>query len=212
MKKADTTIEQILVSSEALFAQEGYDAASFRKITQSAGTNLASINYHFGNKQRLYCAVIVRRLRPINEARVSSLLQAECLAGDQPVPLGMIFEILSRPLFHLGAETHGSNHLLRIIGRSMIEPQPFMNELFSRELQPVMTSFGQAIRRHVPNLSPEEFLWRLSFVMGALHHTLATLHHMKERTQGICKNDDREGALRRFIHFASNAVTAPAQP
>jgi hypothetical protein len=48
--------------------------------------------------------------------------------------------------------------------------------------------------------------------MGAMHHTLATLHHMKERTQGICRNDDYESALPRFVHFAAAAMAAPAQP
>lgn len=211
MNAADATIEQILASSEILFAQQGYNGASFRRITKAAKTNLASINYHFGNKQKLYCAVISRGLREINETRLKNLSHAEHLAGDQPVPLGLIFDILARPLFQLGTAANGGSPLLRIIGRSMIEPQPFMDELFSREFQPVMTSFGQAMRRHAPNLSPEEFVWRLSFIMGALHHTLATLHHMKERTQGICRNDDRDGALRRFVHFASAAIATPVQ-
>jgi len=206
---ADNTIDQIVTSSEAVFAEKGYDGASLREITKSARTNLASINYHFENKQKLYCAVIIRGLRPINEVRLKNLSQAENIAGEQPVPLGLIFDILVRPLFQLGAATNGKTNLLRIIGRSMIEPHPFMDELFREEFQPVITSFGRALRRHTPHLSPEDFVWHLNFIMGALHHTLATLHHMKERTQGICLNDDYEGALHRFVHFAVGAITAP---
>jgi hypothetical protein len=85
-----------------------------------------------------------------------------------------------------------------------------MDELLAQEFQPVMARFGQAMRRHVPTLSPEEFLWRLSFVIGAMHHTLATLHRMKDLTRGICRNHDHAGALPRFIQFAVTTLTAPA--
>jgi hypothetical protein len=46
--------------------------------------------------------------------------------------------------------------------------------------------------------------------MGAMHHTLATLHQMSELTRGICRNDDHESALRRFLEFA--VVTFQASP
>lgn len=137
------------------------------------------------------------------------LTDAERVANPDAVPLELIIELWARPLFQLGQES-GGRHFLRIIGRSMDEPLPFMAELVAQEIQPTLTRFGQAMRRHAPSLSPEDFLWRLNFVIGALHHTLATMHNMKDMTRGICQNDDHEGALRRFLHFASAALVSPA--
>ena len=78
-------------------------------------------------------------------------------------------------------------YFARILGRSLTEPLPFLEELLAKEYHPVMARFGQALRGH-PNLTPEYFLWRLSFLIGAMHHALATLHRMKDLTRGICRN------------------------
>ncbi len=71
-----------------------------------------------------------------------------------------------------------------------------------------MTRFGQALRRHHPTLPPADFVWRLNFVIGALHHTLATLPDLPQHTSGLCRADDCAGALRNFSDFASKAFTA----
>lgn len=203
------TSQRILAAAEELFAERGYDGTSMRNITQKAGVNLAASHYHHGDKETLYLLILSRRLKPINETRLSLLGQAEREAKGQPVPITRILEIMSLPLFELCADSRsGGRHFARILGRSLVEPLPFMDAILAREFQPVMARFTQALRRHVPNLSPEEFLWRLSFVIGALHHTLATIHCMKDLTHGICRDHDHAGAGARFIQFAAVSFTA----
>src|SRR5258708_2370723 len=209
----EATLLSILNAAESLFAKHGYDGATLRQVTRKAHVNLAAVNYHYGDKESLYAAVIRRRIQPINRDRLASLAQAEKEAEGKPVPLALIIELMARPIFELCEDpATGGHHTVRLIGRSLAEPLPFMEEILAAEFQPAMASFGQAVRRHAPALSPEDFLWRLSFVVGAMHHTLATLHRMKDLTRGICRNNDHEGALRRFIPFAVATFTAPAKP
>lgn len=210
----DTTLVRILSAAESLFAQQGYDGTTLRQVTLKANVNLAAVNYHYGDKESLYVAVIRRRIQPINQSRLAKLAEAERAAGGKPVPLARIIEIMAQPLFELcgNPAAAGGQHTGQLIGRILSEPLPFMEEVLAADFQPAMASFGQAVRRHIPTLSPEDFLWRLSFVVGAMHHTLATLHRMKELTRSICRNDDHEGALRRFIQFAGATFTAPAGP
>jgi AcrR family transcriptional regulator len=206
------TLESVLISAEELFAIHGFNGTSLRDITTAAGVNLAAAHYHLGNKKTLYIEVITRRLRPINTSRLACLMQAEQDAAGEAVRLNRIFDILARPFFELAADTtQGGQYFVRIVGRSLVEPLPFMEDLLSAEFQPAMARFGQALRRHVPHLAPEEFLWRFSFVIGAMLHTLATLHSMKVRTRGICRDHDHVAALQRFIRFAVTAFTAPAK-
>ena len=209
--KPNETLDRVLVAAESLFAENGYDGTTMRQITRLANVNLAAVNYHHGAKESLYLEIIRRRLQPINESRLQNLTEAERQAAGAPVPLDLLVDIMARPLFELYADAdHGGRHAARLIGRSLAEPLPFMAEFLAAEFQPTMSRFGQALRRHAPTLSPEDFLWRLSFVVGAMLHALATLHRMKELTRGICRDNDPAAARGRFVQFAVEVLGAPA--
>lgn len=211
-QKSDT-LEILLYAAEELFAKQGFDGTTLRDITGLAGVNLAAAHYHLGNKEALYIKVFTRRLQPINESRLARLARAEQEANISLVGMEQLIEIMARPLFELAADTqHGGQYFARILGRCLVEPLPFMEAIITAELQPVMARFGQALRRHSPQLAPEEYLWRFSFVIGAMHHSLATLHGMKVRTHGICRDHDAAAALQRFIPFAVATFTAPVKP
>ena len=58
-KIADKNSKQrILEAATKLFAQNGFDAVSTRKICKKASVNLCMISYYFGGKQELYDAII----------------------------------------------------------------------------------------------------------------------------------------------------------
>ncbi len=56
----ERTRERILEVALPLFAARGYAGTSIRRIARAAGVNVAMIGYHFGDKQGLYDAVVVR--------------------------------------------------------------------------------------------------------------------------------------------------------
>ena len=202
------TSQKILTTAESLFAEHGLNGVSLRQITARAGVNLAAVNYHYYDKEALCREIFIKRLRAINLTRLGELTQAEARLAGSPVPLDEIIGIMSRPLFLSDSDPTGYNAASRrLLGRIFCEPLPFTVEILATELQPVMTRFCQAIRRHAPGLSPQDFIWRFSLVVGAMHHAMATLHDMKARTNGVCRNDDPDGALRNFIIFAVQAFT-----
>jgi AcrR family transcriptional regulator len=206
------SLKRILESAEFLFSKNGYHGTSIRDVIKKARVNLAAVNYHFGNKESLYCEILRCRLRSINQGRLEKLESAIELAGDKPIPLALIIDIFARPFFEVGQSAKEKNgHSSLLIGRSIIEPLPFAEELLKTELHLITTRFARAVRRHVIGMQPEEFMWRLNFVIGAMHHTLATLHQMTVLTRGLCQNDDFEGALRHFTQFAVDAFTTSSR-
>lgn len=55
---SNDTRQIILEAAGEIFAQNGYRNTTIRKICKAAGTNLASINYYFGSKDRLYLEIL----------------------------------------------------------------------------------------------------------------------------------------------------------
>jgi len=53
-KGAQKTPKKILEAAIQTFCQKGYHNATIAEICHLAGTNIASVNYHFGNKETLY--------------------------------------------------------------------------------------------------------------------------------------------------------------
>ena len=67
----DDARTRILNVAGPIFATKGYEAATVREICDRAEVNLASVNYYFGGKERLYIET-VKRAHPItmSETRV----------------------------------------------------------------------------------------------------------------------------------------------
>ena len=67
------TKEKILDTAQDLFAQAGFAGTSVRQITEGANVNISAINYHFGNKEGLFFAVVERGHSKIEAERFSKL-------------------------------------------------------------------------------------------------------------------------------------------
>lgn len=56
--RQDATRRQLLEAAGEVFAEVGFRAATVRQICQRANANIAAVNYHFGDKEELYRAVL----------------------------------------------------------------------------------------------------------------------------------------------------------
>jgi AcrR family transcriptional regulator len=54
----DGTRRDILRAAEECFATSGFVGATTRRVASRAGVNVATLHYHFGNKEKLYRAVL----------------------------------------------------------------------------------------------------------------------------------------------------------
>ena len=60
-QRSRPTRDRILDAAERLFAQRGFHGVSVRDITGAADVDVALANYHFGSKQGVLEAVLMRR-------------------------------------------------------------------------------------------------------------------------------------------------------
>lgn len=66
MTYSNETRQRIIDAAHISFSKSGFDATSIRQIVALAGTNIASVNYHFGGKDALYTAVIEKNFEVIS--------------------------------------------------------------------------------------------------------------------------------------------------
>lgn len=123
-------------AAERQFADREFEGASLRQITSEGGVNLAAANYHFGDKESLFAAVFVRRLRAINRDRLDRLEALE-RTGCLPSVADLV-QVVIGPMRELWLGTaDGSPHpFLRCMARTLLDPQPFMRRLVQTEFAP----------------------------------------------------------------------------
>lgn len=196
------TKTRILDAAELLFAERGYDATSLRAITARAGVNLAAVNYHFHSKEALLQAVLARRLQPLSRLRLEMLDRYEAEAGNVPVPLERVARAALEPIFRLAADPNsGWESFRKLFGQMYTAPR--IQALALRELDQSVRRIRLALQRACPDLSLEDLIWMMGFVIGAMAHTLAAGPFMEVVSEGKCAPRNLKHACELLIRFVA---------
>jgi AcrR family transcriptional regulator len=134
------TRQRLLESAGEIFAQRGYRGAMVREICRRADANVASVNYHFGDKRRLYAAVLhyaydqAMAKYPPDMGLGPSASAAERLHA-------YIHSLLMRTL-----GTGSPAWLGKLMMREMLEPTDALDELVGKSLAPVFDRLRKLVR------------------------------------------------------------------
>ncbi|MCC4800950.1 TetR family transcriptional regulator [Enterovibrio norvegicus] len=198
---------KILDAAEQLFAEHGFKDTSLRTITSKAGVNLASVNYHFGDKKSLVRAVLERYLEqfmPQLENELKALLTEDNASMDD------VFACTKKPLLELDKfRRHGASVFMQLIGRGYTDVQGHLRWFITTRYSGVLSLFTQAVSKANPTLKPEHIFWRLHFTLGAAIFTMASNVALSE----IAENDfghtvSIEEILDRLIPYLAAGVDA----
>ena len=205
------TKQLILDAAEKAFADHGIEGTSLRKIIARAGVNLAAVHYHFGSKEALLKAVLIRRLEPLNRERLRLLTALETEAGNGPVPLESLVEALVGPPLRLTLDPErGGEVFMRLLGRILPEPDEPLQALLGEQFSEVIERFLAAFQRALPELPLRDLFWRAHFGVGAMAHTMCGCNTLKTISRGLCDPSDTEPLIRQLVLFISAGMRAPA--
>ncbi len=172
------TKTRILIATENLFVNLGYDATSLRAITTEAGVNLAAVNYHFGSKEELFALVLTQRLDVLNLERVRLLDALESPSGkgfDSAHRVEQLIAVMFLPALRLARDSErGGPSFLRFLGRAYADPSPFVRNLLAERYAAQNARFVQAFARALPDLDAQDLSMRLHFMLDAISSTLAS--------------------------------------
>jgi AcrR family transcriptional regulator len=116
------TSERLVSAAEHLFAVHGIDGVSLREINRVAGArNASALQYHFGDRDGLLRALMVKHGREV-EARRHAVLDA--YEADGRTDLRALAGALVRPMAAKLADTDGGPQYLQIVAELMSRPRP----------------------------------------------------------------------------------------
>ncbi len=200
------TKERILEVAGHLFAEKGFDATSMRDITDAAGVNLASVNYHFGSKEGLISAVFERLLVSVNKARLAMLDEIEGGAEGRRPGLEAVLEAFVRPAVEQALDTARDNDsFIRLMGRCLTEPPAYFEKHVYPHLGNFILRFNAALYKAVPELTEEDVFWRGVFLAGSLHFAL---HAWCTNSLPLKPKElpDAEELIRKVVTFAAAGI------
>jgi AcrR family transcriptional regulator len=200
--------DAILEAAESLFAKHGFDGVSMRQLTQAAGTNLASVNYHFRSKENLFLEVISQHMRPVNGRRLEMLQAALTAAGDGPPSMELLLEAFTRPFFEACGDPREGEHLRRIVVRVFMEADSVVVPIFEKEMMPVAQQFARAIARARPELSMRHIALGLLFFAGAMINLFASHHRLVALLPIIGEIPDSDELTRTLVRCGVAAFDA----
>lgn len=129
---ASDTRERLLEAAAQVFSEHGFRAATVREIVARAGgANIAAVNYHFGDKEGLYAAVL-------GQSAVESLRKHPPHGGlppDAPPEAQLRAFVLA---FLLRITDRGQEATYgRLMAREMIEPTAALDRLVDQAIRPM---------------------------------------------------------------------------
>ncbi len=191
------TEQRLLEAAGEIFAECGYQSATTRHICERAGANIAAINYHFGDKEGLYMAV----LRSVPKA------YADKYPADFGLTAGATAEqkLLAylRSLLHRVFDEGRPGWHTKLISREMIEPTRALDSLVEEAARPVHEELASIVRELLGPEATEEAirLCTLSIISQCVyyHHARAVIRRLyPEQKYGVEDIDRLAEHIARF--------------
>ena len=202
------TSEKLIAAGERLFAEHGYRGVSVRMIAAAAGVNWSLLGYYFRGKEGLLSEVYRRHCGELNSARMH-LLQEIRANGRKPA-LEEILSAFVRPALAVAQSDDGQAAFIRLRAILAAENSALLDKLVAENFDVSSTTFIDALRECLPDLTRDEILWRFHFMLGTIYYTASGPHRIREFSNGRCDPADIEENLRQLIPFLTAAFHAPS--
>jgi len=148
MRATKITEQRLLEAAGEVFAAHGFRAATVREICQRAGANVAAINYHFGDKEGLYFAV----LKSCSEAALQKYPPTLGL-GPNATSEERLHAFVRSLLFRIADKGQPSWHG-KLIAHEMTEPTKALTALIDKVYGPALKQLEAIVRELLGRQAP----------------------------------------------------------
>lgn len=184
----DQTQLRVVQAAGPIFADKGFDRATIREICTAAEANLASVNYHFGDKETLY-------LEAVRHAHALKMEQVPLSQWPSNTPPEEQLRFFIRAMLSRMLGTDELDWGTRLLMREMIEPTIACKSIVEDFIRPQLQLLLSILDEMVPqNISfHRKHQMAFSIVGQCLHYRVARefvnlLIPEKERAEHFDRN------------------------
>ncbi len=198
------TREKLLDAAERLFLEKGYSGVSIRDITDAAGANVASINYHFGGKEKLYREFF----RRILFNKVHQMLQRldGAIKEKSPPDLEKVLRVYIAGFLGEFLTSDDAKSFLRLISDEMSEQGIATDILVDDAAIPIHKVLKEAILAARPNVSGEKASLIIASVFGQMFHFVRARHIIRHTSGREYNGEFIKDIIDHIIEFSLKGI------
>ncbi len=169
-----STRDKLLDAARVLFLERGYEGVSIRDITEVAGANVASINYHFGSKEDFYREVF----RGMLLGSVSEMLRKlnEIVEEESPPDLNKVIRTYVEGFLGEFLTSRDAQNFVRLVSDEMSEQGLATDILVKEAAVPLHKVLKRAILAARPDIPPIKASLIIASVFGQMFHFVRARH------------------------------------
>ena len=199
--------DRLLDAAEELFCAHGFDATSIRDIAASAHCNIASVNYYFGGKDKLYAEVWRRHLQLMRDTRIASI--DKVMSQDQAKPrLEDLLRSYANAFIEPMVGQSSGRRFIKLMAREMIDRHLSQNLFFEEMIIPVMTALQKALVRICPALDESEAQLAILSIVGQLMNIVHATTMFEQVDNPQLPKLDLTEAVNHIVKFSAAGIRA----
>lgn len=202
--------ERLLDAAEELFCECGFEGASIRDIAASANCNIASVNYYFGGKEKLYTEVWRRHLVQMRDARIGGIREVMSRNSGNPSLEELLRSYANVFIEPLVGESRGGR-FIKLMAREMIDQHLPANMFVEEMIIPVMTALQQALMKICPGLEEAEVQLAILSIVGQLIHTVGAKAMLEWTDNPDIPKFELAEVVNHIVKFSAAGIRAYAE-
>jgi AcrR family transcriptional regulator len=202
--------DRLLDAAEELFCAHGFEATTIRDIAAAADCNIASINYYFGSKEKLYAEVWRRHLLLMRDTRIASIETIMSQNYGKPRLEDLLTSYANAFVEPMVGQNRG-RRFIKLMAREMIDQHLPHNLFFDEMIIPVMTAFQKALITTCPGLDESKAQLVILSIVGQLMHIVHATTMFEQVDNPQLPKLDLTEAVNHVVRFSAAGIRAFAQ-
>ena len=197
------TRQRLLVTASRIFAQKGYQEATVAEICEQAETNIASVNYHFRDKENLY-------LEAWRYAFQQDLERYPSDGGINP-DTSAEARLAGRIKSLIARIADPDSHFFAIVHREMAQQTSLLEKIMAQEINPERQALNILVKELIgPDATEQQIQFCHASIAGQCFHLLKVKHlRLSQETQRyVIDMNNAEAYAEHVVQFSLAGIKA----